>query len=596
LAARSSSLARIYNNLGFQQRGLVEGWKSVNSDPTNFSAHRFLADTYSVLPRHEIARVSELLQSQLLQPINITPIQPRLAERNLFLIGSQGPSAAGFNSYNPLFNRNGATVQVSGLGGENSTWGGEGVVSAIYNKLSLSAGYSGFGSDGYRENNDQRIDIANFFAQYQVNYKTSVQAEYRYRKDERGDLAQWFLSDILFPYERNEDKSNSFRIGFHHNFVPGSDLIGNFQYLDGDRSFHDQEPDPDFIIPISNYDLQGDDSASGSELSYLFKSEHLNVVTGAGYFDIDAEDRISFALDFGTPPLDVLFQENIDADTTHSNLYMYSYLKPLDNLTLTIGGSGDFFEADDELVKDKNQFNPKLGISWDLESGTSMRIAAFRVLKRTLITNQTLEPTQVAGFNQFFDELNATDYWRYGGAIDQKFTANIYGGIEYTYRDLTVPYAGFSAAESDWKENLWRAYLFWTPCKWASLTAEYRYEDIERDEEYAQGSTDAKTHYLPLGINLFHPLGLIASMKGTYINQDGNFERKDNFRLFEDGDDNFWLVDAALSYRLPDRYGLITVGVNNLFDQEFDYFDSDLDNSQIEPDRYFFARITLALP
>jgi len=85
-------------------------------------------------------------------------------------------------------------------------------------------------------------------------------------------------------------------------------------------------------------------------------------------------------------------------------------------------------------------------------------------------------------------------------------------------------------------------------------------------------------------------------MKGTYINQDGNFERKDNFRLFEDGDDNFWLVDAALSYRLPDRYGLITVGVNNLFDQEFDYFDSDLDNSQIEPDRYFFARITLALP
>ncbi|MBW2684210.1 MAG: FecR domain-containing protein, partial [Deltaproteobacteria bacterium] len=45
LASRSSSLARIYNNLGFQQRGLVEGWNSVNSDPTNFSAHRFLADT-----------------------------------------------------------------------------------------------------------------------------------------------------------------------------------------------------------------------------------------------------------------------------------------------------------------------------------------------------------------------------------------------------------------------------------------------------------------------------------------------------------------------------------------------------------------------
>jgi len=104
LAARSSSLARIYNDLGFQQLGLVEGWKSVNTDPGNYSAHRFLADSYSALPRHEIARTSELLQSQLLQPINITPLQPQLAEGNLFLISSQGPSIPSFNTYNPLLN------------------------------------------------------------------------------------------------------------------------------------------------------------------------------------------------------------------------------------------------------------------------------------------------------------------------------------------------------------------------------------------------------------------------------------------------------------------------------------------------------------
>ena len=34
LAARSAALGQIYNNLGFQQLGLVEGWKSVNTDPT----------------------------------------------------------------------------------------------------------------------------------------------------------------------------------------------------------------------------------------------------------------------------------------------------------------------------------------------------------------------------------------------------------------------------------------------------------------------------------------------------------------------------------------------------------------------------------
>jgi len=88
LAARSASLARIYIDLGFQQRALVEGWNSVNLDPADFSGHRFLADTYAALPRHEIARVSELLVSQLLQPLNMTPIQPRLAESNLFLISA----------------------------------------------------------------------------------------------------------------------------------------------------------------------------------------------------------------------------------------------------------------------------------------------------------------------------------------------------------------------------------------------------------------------------------------------------------------------------------------------------------------------------
>ena len=151
LAARSAATARIYNDLGFSQRGLLEGYSAVNTDPTNFSAHRFLADTYATLPRHEIARVSELLQSQLLQPINITPIQPGLAESNLFLIGGQGPGQSSFNEFNPLFTRNRAAVQASGLYGENSTWGGEGIVSGIYNGLSMSAGYSHFETDGCRE-------------------------------------------------------------------------------------------------------------------------------------------------------------------------------------------------------------------------------------------------------------------------------------------------------------------------------------------------------------------------------------------------------------------------------------------------------------
>src|SRR5437867_5485960 len=228
LAARSASLGRIYSDLSFQQLALVEGWKSVNTDPTNFSAYRFLADSYSVLPRHEIARVSELLQSQLLQPINITLIQPRLAESNLFLISAGGPGALSFNEFNPIFNRDRLAVQASGLVGENSTFGGEGVVSGIYKKASFSLGYAHFETDGFRINSDQKDDILNAFAQVELSPQTSVQAEYRYRKTEKGDLPLRFFPESIFPGQRNNDERQTIRLGARHAFSPSSIILASF--------------------------------------------------------------------------------------------------------------------------------------------------------------------------------------------------------------------------------------------------------------------------------------------------------------------------------------------------------------------------------
>ena len=620
LAARQSSLARIYNNLGFEQRGLVEGWNSVNTDPTNYSAHRFLSDSYSVLPRHEIARVSELLQSQLLQPINITPIQPTLAESNLFLISSQGPASAGFNTYNPLFNRNQATVQLGGLLAENSTWAGEGIVSGIYNKLSLSAGYSHFETDGWRDNADQDDGIANIFAQYEFNYKTSIQAEYRYRDTEKGDVRQLFFEDAFLPTLRQDDKVNSIRLGFRHSFTPSSIIIGNFSYQDADRDQSNL-----FLIdpaltgfpppPLEdNYNNILEEKAYTGELSYLFRTKYVNSVAGLGYFSIDQDFTTTEEFfypgnpAFGIPPLDLGANTNLqNLDVNHFNLYLYAYINALENLTFTLGASGDFFETDEQngdlLDQEKNQFNPKFGVSWNLFQNTTLRGAIFRTLKRTLVTNQTLEPTQVAGFNQFYDDGNATEAWVYGAALDQKITKNLYGGLEFTYRDLEVPYlaqqelAGkFAFEDTSWDESIGRAYLYWAFLKWFSATAEYRYEKYNRDDNLTEGIKDLKTHVVPLGINFFHPSGFSAGLKGTYYNQDGDFESIKEQGTFQEADDSFWVVDAALSYRLPKRYGFITAGVANLFDQDFRYFDTDENNPRIQPGRSFFGKITLAFP
>ena len=207
----------------------------------------------------------------------------------------------------------------------------------------------------------------------------------------------------------------------------------------------------------------------------------------------------------------------------------------------------------------------------------------------------------MAGFNQFFDNFNATEAWVYGAALDQKFNQNFYGGLEFVYRDLDVPFLlqpgpaePFDFKNVNWNEYMGRAYLYYTPHEWFSFTAEYLYEKLDRDEGFNFGLKKVKTHRVPLGVNFFHPFGLNVGLKATYVNQDGDFDRQ--VGGIESGDDNFWLVDAAISYRLPKRYGFITVGVKNLFDKSFEFADSDIKNPTILPDRSIFGKITLSLP
>ncbi|OGP89260.1 MAG: hypothetical protein A2156_07200 [Deltaproteobacteria bacterium RBG_16_48_10] len=589
LAARSASLGRIYSDLGFQPLALVEGWKSLNVDPSNFSAHRFLSDSYSALPRHEIARISELLQSQLLQPINITPLQPLLEQSNLHILTGAGPSGPSFNEFNPLLNRNRITLQSSGLAGGNSTLADEAILAGIWGRVSYSVGQFHFETDGFRKNNDLREDIYNAFLQISLTPRTSLQGEFWNKQTENGDLALRF-----FPNEiqnlRNKVEYNGARFGFHHAFSPGSDLIGSLIYQDGDYKTQTN-------LMGGIFDSQTDENSYSGELQYLFRSEKLNFVAGADHSYIERKNMTAF-IPFSPEP------SVGKKDIHHTNLYLYSYINYLRHVTLTAGASADFFEGG---IIDRNQFNPKLGVTWNPFPSTTLRGAFFRTFRRTLINNQTIEPTQVAGFNQFFDDegrngVEGVDAWRYGFAIDQKFLKDLFGGAEYSVRYIKVPYllmnppAPDQVLKADWEERMARAYLLWTPHPWFGLSAEYQYERIDREKAYDLWTTYARTHRFPLGISFYHPSGLSALLKATYFDQKGRF-RHLFFSPDEPpipGEDQFWIVNAAISYRLPKRYGFLTFGVNNLFDQSFNYQDTDYNNPQIQPKRFIYGKVILS--
>jgi hypothetical protein len=107
---------------------------------------------------------------------------------------------------------------------------------------------------------------------------------------------------------------------------------------------------------------------------------------------------------------------------------------------------------------------------------------------------------------------------------------------------------------------------------------------------------------VPIGLQFIHPSGFTASVKGTYVDQEGRFELRVPPFGYAPGATDFWLLDAALRYRLPQRFGFVSVGVNNATDEEFSYLatesilPSSAKNLTLRPGRTYFARVTLAFP
>jgi tetratricopeptide (TPR) repeat protein len=592
LAARSASLARIYSDLGFEQRALVEGWKSLNGDPANFTAHRLLADLYSALPRHEQARTSELLRSQLLQPINITPVQPQLAESKLRIHEGTGPANPSFNEYNPLFNRNQARLQASGVWGEKGILGNELTGNAVYNRFSLSLGQFYYESDGFRANNDQQKEIYNLFMQASPSYKTSIQAELRYTDTEYGDLPLRFDPYNIDETLRQRDRVRVARVGLHHAFSPRSDTL--FSLIYGHGVYH-----VGMVSDGTTYTDDVDMDSYMGEVQHIYCSGRFSATAGAGYTDVNADDAFEMTMEIpGSPPMVVDTRD--DWDVHHTNLYVYTYWNVPKPVTWTLGASADFFNDTLQEV-DREQVNPKIGLTWNLTPSTTFRAAAFRMLNRTLVTSQTIEPTQVAGFNQFYDDVAGTHGWRYGAAIDRKFRRTLFGGLELSKRDIDVPWIYYTATGSmvpdrvKWKEQLARGYLYWTPTVWLALSGEYQYERFDRDSSFYGSDyfTKAETHRFPLGLNLFCPLGFTVGVKGTYVDQEVNYYDY-NAGTFMAGSDYFWVFDASVGYRLPERYGILTLEVKNVLDKGYRFQDTDPISPRIYPERLIVGRFTLS--
>ena len=608
-AARGTSLARVYNDLGFTELGVAEATRSLTTDPANASAHRFLADVYQGTRRREIARVSELTQAQMLQDLNLNPIQLSTSEANLNIVTAGGPASAGFNEFTPLFQRNQTQFSIAGLGGNNDTWGGEAALSGVYDRFSFSLGALTYDTDGWRPNNGLEQELYNVFVQAALTDKLNVQAEFRHRESTEGDLAFNFDPEDFLDDKTIKREQDTMRLGLRYSPSPRSHFL--LSYIHGQR---DEEQKivipgiPDFVLFIPGETLtitdnaQVDEKSDQLEAQFLHNLDAMNFVVGAAWSKTDRENSQVAKMDHSLVGyLFDLANSQEDFSIEHPRAYAYAYLRSGETVHWTLGASYDDFEQD---TFEETSFNPKLGVQWDIRPNLQLRAAAFQVIKPALVSNRSLEPTQIAGFNQLYDDRNGTKTRRYGLGMDWRASQKVKAGAEFTQRHLDEPEIVVDITKTwiteERKEQWHRLYLDWTPTFRLALHSELVYDRYSSENGVATEAglpEKAVTWSLPVGLNYFDPSGFFTGLGVTYVDQE---VRRSPMAMQASGDDQFVLVDASIGYRFAKRRGVASLAVKNLFDTEFKYQDDSYREFRDEPstgpyfpERTFMARFAL---
>ncbi|MEL0587337.1 MAG: FecR domain-containing protein [Candidatus Thiodiazotropha sp. (ex. Lucinoma kazani)] len=581
-AARNTASARIYTDLGFEKMAINEGAKALTQAPENSSAHRFMADINATQPQRSLAVDSDLLQSKLLQPLNAHTLRPQLSDLQL----ADGPARFSYNEFNPLFNQSGPSLLVDGFVAGNNTWGEDIIASYLHSRFSVSLGQFHYESDGFRKLDWLDKDTLTAFAQINVTPDTMLQIELSEDNQENGYLNQHFFTDsfAIQDFTADAERKNT-RLGIRHQHSPDSVIIANALHSD---SSIDQQ----FGLGFESSHSLADEKTDNGELQWLNTYKGIKTIFGGSKikFESDTSEEFGFTVD----------KDKTRFKQKYDRLYLYAYLPIKQAVNVTIGAGYTTFEEtlstriispNGDVISlpttkiDEDQINPKLGISWDIFPNTTLRFSAFREARR-FDDDSTLEPTQVSGFNQIYNDFSSNvivDSKRYGLAIDHKISSNLFTGASVLHADLkssvqTFNDLTFSLEQKalDTQQDLTEAYIYYIPNEKLNIKMELDYEDFQGQKEALPPNIlSLKTYRLPVGIKYRYSDKLTLEMLATYYDQKGRYQIfNESFNLTEvDGNDDFWLFDSSITYNLPKRVGKISLGVKNIFDTSFKYED-----------------------
>ena len=584
-AMRSASVGRVYQQLGFKERGRLEAITAISQDYQNATAHRLLSQTQEDLFAADTI-ASEQRISNLFAPLSIN------------VVDSIGTGVS-LNEYSQLFERDGWRTAVNSEFDSKSDQFRSGVLSAYKNEnvvLGLSA--DGAGYNGVAD--DPRTTAGRVGASFQAQPTWGDRFVVEGRGTFTGDTDLEQSTDIM---------NGTFNAAYLHKFSPGVTALVNSAY-DRTRLTNKQF---DYLADIGITSIEsGEQSMFFEQFPFQDRSKRYETTVVNEAQLIANQGPVNSILTFrnatstldnfdnGVATLDPDSATTLDFDSsgdTRLNGNSLSYLG-----AVSIGGglslnAGAEYETLQWADRDEPPFtddrtgeslaSPKAGFVYRPDEALTLRAGYGESLgKGTRSDLISLEPTLIGGITQRYNDLPGTKAQNLGFGADFHPDENTFFGSEWTRRwlDMSQAVSIYNVVDNqdsgDFYTDVATADRYEVPIGQDFLSA-YYYRVLDRrwvagtDYRFVNQQTngdDEATLRDQRGVaftRYFLSNGFFLQGSGTYRYQTRANVTTDN-GSGPSGSDNAFLFGAGIGYRLPARHGIVSLDVQNIFGQDID--------------------------
>ena len=617
-ATRNVQLATAYNRLGLSEWANLEAVLSNLDDPTNSSAHLFLANTFLNLPGRTGAAGSELLLAKLLQPVNAN-------------------SFNAFNDYTTLYERPNMNWTTEGAYGSFDSVLGRLVASGGTSRFAYGSVFQYDKTAGFRDGNDgQKAYTTSNNFKFALTPHSSLLVSYAHQQQRLGDVGQVLITDETpDPDETTFTRSNRVEVGYHHRLRPGSELMfyfaGRTSEIVTDDLFTvrspsarrqcilERVPPPCGIVSRRN---------SLKTPNLTFQAAHYLKVDDFdfkyGFDSLEGRRNLTLYLCYREdqlfpPPRDpievVLDPIQEKQDLSYRTLFFHTNYHARSNLILS-GGLNYEWSSDDNVYIDQTdvvgvdekgfaifgennsdwRLNPQFGALFNPVESSTLRVAVMRS-RQSLVsggsggafTRERLVPVHLNGFLSTLNEIELSRSWSYNVGWDQEIGRKTFIRATASRRDRKIPYGVELAVQTRllFEGQLYRAGIEWDQFVGRQITFVTRY-DFTQDEGLAPVDVISERTLSPYRRNHEGSVSLnYINPRGFFFNASQNFFKQNGVLGVPLPETEVFTTDLSVSYQFPERRGLVSFRISNLFDRRYQFLVDPLALNQRIPKRQY---------